>query len=40
MNDLCAACEHVYDEHDDGGKDCLVEGCDCILFEPDYSDDD
>lgn len=29
--DICY-CGHVRDEHEEG-KDCTVEGCDCIHFE-------
>ena len=30
---------HVYDEHEDGGGACTVEGCDCLGFEADESED-
>lgn len=35
MNDLdeCYVCEHIRDEHHDGGHECTVAGCDCIMFE-------
>lgn len=41
MDDRTCACGHEYDEHDPfGSKDCLIDGCGCVAYEPMEPDDD
>jgi len=37
----CALCGHIEEEHEDSFTGpCLVEGCDCELFDPIYEDEE
>lgn len=41
MDDRTCACGHEYDEHDSfGSKDCMIDGCGCVAYEPMEPDDD
>lgn len=35
-DDTCV-CGHVADEHEDGHRDCCVEGCLCVMVETEES---